>query len=538
MANLNIAIQIAAQDRASGPIGRIQQALGGLGNVGNRAVGALKGLGLMAGGAALGGVAALAGGAAAAGVAGLRMNNQMEIVTAQLNAFTKDGAKSAEILEMIRDRAARTPFAFQEMATATASLIPAANQSGKSIEELISLAEILAASNPAEGLEGAAFSLREALSGDFVSIVERFNLPRQRLKELKDEGVPALEAISTAMQELGLDAELVTNLSQTATGRMSTFKDTLVTLAATATAPIFDQFSDGLGVVNQWLTDNGPLLTAFAESIANDLAVGMDTVRNLITITMGEGGEATLALQDFQRNLMQLGLPAETVDFITTAFTNITTAVGVVQDIFNEFSTGAAPIFEAFWARLQENLAPAMELLTDAGGRIVDAFGRIFTALGGEEMDGMSMALQTLDFVLGNIATTIEVAANVVSILADALAWVIEKIAEAVEIGGQLVTIFEQLGASGGLGALASGTLDAVTGGLGSLVGGVGEQRAAAQAAGPYNPFAGGGQQVVNQINPTPVTINLDGQKIAESVSKYQGPIRTNYAALGGIGAQ
>src|SRR5690606_19615573 len=184
----------------------------------------------------------------------------MEIVTAQLNAFTKDGNKSAEILEMIKTRAAETPFAFEDMAQAATALLPASKASGKELEELIELAEILGASNPAEGLAGAAFSLKEALSGDFTSIIERFNLPRQRLNELKEQGVPALEAVRTAMLELGLDSDLVTGLAGTASGRLSTLQDTLVNLAAQASKPVFDAFSAGIAQVNTWLEANQPLL--------------------------------------------------------------------------------------------------------------------------------------------------------------------------------------------------------------------------------------------------------------------------------------
>jgi len=200
--------------------------------------------------------------------AGFKFNDSMEIVTAQLNAFTKDGNKSAEILEMIKRRAAETPFAFEDMAQAATALLPASKASGKGLEELIELAEILGASNPAEGLAGAAFSLKEALSGDFTSIIERFNLPRQRLNELKEQGVPALEAVRTAMLELGLDSDLVTGLAGTASGRLSTLQDTLVNLAAQASKPVFDAFSAGIAQVNTWLEANQPLLQRLADTLA------------------------------------------------------------------------------------------------------------------------------------------------------------------------------------------------------------------------------------------------------------------------------
>ncbi len=138
--------------------------------------------------------AAIAGGAALAGIgvgltgalaSGLSFNNSMEQTRAKLNAFTKDGGKSAEILDMIRERAAKTPFAFEEMASATAGLLPAAKMAGVGYEDLIAQAEILAASNPTQGLEGAAFALREAVSGDFTSIIERFDLPLSYINQLK-----------------------------------------------------------------------------------------------------------------------------------------------------------------------------------------------------------------------------------------------------------------------------------------------------------------------------------------------------------------
>lgn len=203
--------------------------------------------------------------------AGFSFNNSMEQVTAQLNAFTKDGAVSADILEMIRERAASTPFAFDEMARATAGLIPAANQGGVALESLVEKAEILAASNPAEGLEGAAFALREAVSGDFTSIIERFNLPRQYINQLKDEGVPALEIVSRAMQQMGYDTDLVSNLAQTAQGRWSTLVDTFTTVASTVTQPIFDIFSESLGKLQAKLDENMPRILDIAAAIGNTL---------------------------------------------------------------------------------------------------------------------------------------------------------------------------------------------------------------------------------------------------------------------------
>lgn len=264
-------------------------------NIGSQFTNLGKGLlkvGAIAGGAALVGVAALGAGISAAAASGLSLNNSMEQASAKINAFTKDAGATADILEMVRKRANQTPFAFEQMANAAAGLLPAAKQSGKGLEELISKAEILAASNPAEGLEGAAFALKEAVSGDFASVIERFNLPRQFINKLKAEGVPALEIVSRAMQEMGFDTDLVSNLAATAEGRWSTFKDTLQGLAATVTQPIFDTLSKSLSNVNAILAKNAPLFDDIAKLLA-------DKVAGAITVISGKAAKLFAAFNRF-----------------------------------------------------------------------------------------------------------------------------------------------------------------------------------------------------------------------------------------------
>lgn len=203
-------------------------------------------------------------------------NIAIENVKAQLLAFTGSAEQAEKILADIRTEAAKTPFAFNEMAAATAGLIPASKQSGVALMDLVKQAEILAAVNPAEGLEGAAFALREALSGDFTSIIERFNLPRQRLNELKAQGVPAIEAIQIALKEMGIDASIVSNMANTATGRWSTFTDTLNTIKDTALHKTFEMLSQSLVPIQAWLDKNNEKLTKLAELAGEKLAKALE----------------------------------------------------------------------------------------------------------------------------------------------------------------------------------------------------------------------------------------------------------------------
>lgn len=254
----------AAMRSVTGVVGAATKALGaiGLAGIGIQTVtGAVSGLG---------------------NALGFGLQNELEQVRASMNAFFKDSGKTEEALKMVRQEANATPFAFREMAVAMSSLLPAAKQSNTEIMNLVKTAEILAASNPFEGLEGASFSLREAMSGDFTSIIERFNLSRTTINKLKEEGVPNLEIVQKAMQEMGFDADLVAAKAQTLSGRWSTFNDTIDTLRLKLSEKLFEGANRGLDIMAEALNKNMPALermaTVIGEGIGTAISFAIDQI--------------------------------------------------------------------------------------------------------------------------------------------------------------------------------------------------------------------------------------------------------------------
>jgi len=389
-----VGVKLVADDAGKyiADIGRAEDATSGLGRSIEGAAGMMGSFGqslsrvggLLTGGIALG-VGALGAAFSGAAITGFQFNNSMEQVEAQLFAFLKDGQAVADTLDMIKDRAAQTPFEFENMATAVTSLIPAAKQAGQPIEELIELAEILAASNPSEGLEGAAFSLREAMSGDFVSIVERFNLPRQRLNELKAEGVPALEAIRIAMSELGLDADLVINLSQTLSGRWSTIKDVFTGLAATMTKPIFDAVSDGAGRLISQLDILQPSFDQLGLGVANFIEGIMAGQAPLDIIN--------IAIKDFGR---AFGLSTPEIRALREQFTEFYTAVSAsIAEL--------VAIAEPYLAQIGEFITNNVEL-SDVMTALGIAIGAFVLPVIGSLIVSLGTLLAPILLVIGAVA--------------------------------------------------------------------------------------------------------------------------------------
>ncbi|MGD9892949.1 MAG: hypothetical protein AB7U18_16855, partial [Dehalococcoidia bacterium] len=332
------------------------------------------------------GVQSLVGaGKSLGGVFGIGLASEMEQVRAQFMAFTKDGAATEQMLAMVRQRAEQTPFGFRELATATAGLMPAARQAKVPIEDLISTAEILAASNPAQGLEGAAFALREAVSGDFTSIIERFNLPRKMINELRQQGIPDLEAVQQAMQAMGYDTDLVSNMAQTGAGRWSTLMDTFDSLKLKIATPIFEGLKTGLLGLQGTLDQNKPALDAFATSIGTGLGAAVTFGIAAIAqygpaVISGIGSVVTFVQENWPQVQALLVQGWDTlVPIITGVFTTILPPVqqfiGFVQEHFSTIAPIVVGVVAAF-----TGLSVVAGIIAGVVGAIAGAVGA-FSAL-------------------------------------------------------------------------------------------------------------------------------------------------------------
>lgn len=349
MADVNLQVKIGVEDAFSGPLGGLQSKLGGLSGALSAPMNAIKGIGsALAGlGLAAQGAQALGDGVmSAANAFGFGLAKELEDTRTKMIAFAGSTAEADRILAEVRQEANATPFAFKELADATAALLPASKQAGVGLQDVIKQAEVLAALNPSEGLTGAAFSLREALSGDFTSIVERFNLPRERLKQLKEEGVPALEAVRVALAEMGVDASLVAGMANTLGGRWSTFMDTIDSARLQAVSPVYEQLGNALSVVSDIVNDNSDAFGAFATAIGTSLAEAIKSVLAFIVMVQNISTDHGLGVFESIITAIEIRIGevfGPTAQAIFHAFVAsiqaISDAIATVIDFFNSGST-------------------------------------------------------------------------------------------------------------------------------------------------------------------------------------------------------
>ena len=385
MASANLDIRIEAKDAFSATFNSLHNSLGQV-NTATKATsagfsglfgGLVEGLGKI--GLAADGIKAIAGAAQGAGNAiGIGLVSEMEQTTAKFVAFTGSSEEAARLLKVVRAEADATPFSFKELANATASLLPASKQSGVALMDLTKVAETLGALNPAQGLEGAAIALRAAVGGDFTSIIERFDLPRERMNELKKQGVPAVEAVTLALKELGIDGGLVAGMANTLSGRWSTFQDTIDGFKTSIAQPIFNQLKIGLENVGGLISENREYFDDWANSIG---------------AAIGEVG------QEFNTFLVTVGniKNVEGVDTFTAVITALELRIGEV------FGPGAQSLFHSF--------VDVISILGATGKRVFDALNILFVKVladFGGGMDTATLRQNAFKDAMDNFASVVE----------------------------------------------------------------------------------------------------------------------------------
>jgi len=347
-------------------------------------------------------------------------NASYEMVRAQLQAFTGSGEEAARIFAAIKDEAAKTPFAFNDMAKAAVMLIPSAKAAGKQLDELIKTAEVLAALNPEQGLVGAAFALREALSGDFISIVERFNLPRQYINQLKAEGVPAMEIVNRVLQEMGASTELVGLMASTARGRWSTFVDVLSQVKAAALEALFQQLSGALSDITGWLSENQPRFEEFAGLVGQKLAsafiTARDAVMTLIQALAGNWQDAPGQIREVHRAFGWLGLTIRAV---------VIPALQAGRTALNEFLSGfRGEGGDSLFARLGEGVRDTVTVIETNLPKAKELLGSLASTIRNDVVPAWEEFRARIDPVVNAISTRLPTIVPVIAGVAAAFAGV------------------------------------------------------------------------------------------------------------------
>lgn len=214
-------------------------------------------MGLQGTATSLGGILTTLG---AAGVvrSGIEAAQQVNRMNALMTIFSGSTDKANQRMKQLRETADRTGQAFLDVAEGALAILPAVGRNNVDLGRTLSVVQRLAILDPMQGVEGAAFAVRELLGGDVTSLAGRFELPRQQLRRILDTAAGSPQAIIDGLNELvegiGLTQERFEEMGRGGANAFNRLRGTVREALATGFTPF----------LNDWLI---PTVTRLADFI-------------------------------------------------------------------------------------------------------------------------------------------------------------------------------------------------------------------------------------------------------------------------------
>ncbi|PET71851.1 hypothetical protein CN514_05595 [Bacillus sp. AFS001701] len=184
---------------------------------------------------------------------------QMETDKLTLSALVNDTEKANKLFDMLQQKGLKSVFSDADFMGAGKAFLPMTKDLGQ-INKLLGITERLASSNTLEGMTGASFAIREALSGDLVSLQERFNIPRSMLKETfkgADTATEKIAALDKVLNKLGFTQKFVNQVNTSASAQWQTLQSNVTTALGKMGTAALEKLKKPLTDINNWMQGGG-----------------------------------------------------------------------------------------------------------------------------------------------------------------------------------------------------------------------------------------------------------------------------------------
>ncbi|MFJ7855301.1 hypothetical protein ACIQX3_21420 [Peribacillus frigoritolerans] len=153
---------------------------------------------------------------------------KMEQSQIVIEAMIDDKSLSTQYMKMIDKFAIDSPVLDTQAMYSNSKSFLAASTDLKELEKMWDLSERLVAVDPVQGVEGAVLALRELFSGDTQSLVERFELPRGALNDIKNLPLKEqLAELDKLFNKMNMTKDLVKEMGNASLGIINRIKEAL-----------------------------------------------------------------------------------------------------------------------------------------------------------------------------------------------------------------------------------------------------------------------------------------------------------------------
>lgn len=177
---------------------------------------------------------------------GVAASQQVARLNALMVTFSGSTQKANERMAQLRKIANDTGQSFLDVAEGANAILPAVGRNNVDLGKTLSLVQRLALIDPAQGIEGAAFAVRELLGGTYTSLAARFELSKTQLKGLVDaaKGDPQkiIEGLDKLVGGLGVTEEKFKQLNASGANAFNRLRGVTQEALATAFTPFLNNF--------------------------------------------------------------------------------------------------------------------------------------------------------------------------------------------------------------------------------------------------------------------------------------------------------
>jgi len=326
----------------------------------------------------------------------LAAETSQALISAQIRfeAMTGSAEKAEKQISSIRDRAKELGVPVNKALNTFAGIAPLIQKGKTGLDAYVSVMSRLAVLEPMQGLEGAAFAVRETLSNvssglnNYRSLANRFNLSMGDIKKaMAESGNDVAIALDKVLNKMGITEDSAKRMANTfmTAGRVLT--DEFGRSLSNALGPLFDTLTPIIQGVTKFLStlnDAAPGLLGFIGTVTAltvgviALSVALGKVSSALKILKAATGGG---LGKTGLGIASLGVGAEI-------------GVGIVKLAGSLFNDARAKSFD-----LSKAFETVKQALFIAGMAVVDLFFKIVVAA-----QGVTGAFSALDERIKNAA--------------------------------------------------------------------------------------------------------------------------------------
>jgi hypothetical protein len=178
-----------------------------------------------------------------------------------IKAMLNDEKLGKDYMKLVDKFAIDSPIMDSQAMLANSKSFLTASKDMKQLEKMWSLAERMAAIDPMQGVEGSVFALRELFSGDAISMVRRFEMPKAVMNEIKKMDLPKqLEALDEYFNSIGMTQKLIDEMGGTTLGVWAQIKESANVILRTMGMPALMKVKDFLNEIKSGMASVSDVL--------------------------------------------------------------------------------------------------------------------------------------------------------------------------------------------------------------------------------------------------------------------------------------